>query len=264
MLSRRLYPLQNNNFLRLFVGQNLVKLSAVASTNSYLKDLLSKSEPLPEGTVIMADDQFAGRGQMGNAWFSEAGLNLTFSILLNPKFIRIHQQFDLNKAISLALWDVLNPILGPELKIKWPNDILFGDQKIAGVLIENILQGNSWKHAIIGIGLNVNQLIFPSNLPTATSIKKILQTDCDLNLLLADLCKAVEVRYLALKAGKNETLHRDYLQALYRFQEKANFGVNGEIKSGRITGISPSGSLCVNINGDDREFGFKEITFITD
>lgn len=264
MLSRRPYPLQNNNFLRLFVGQNLVKLSTVASTNSYLKDLLSKSEPLAEGTVIMADDQFAGRGQMGNSWFSEPGLNLTLSILLNPKFMGIHQQFDLNKAISLALWDVLNPMLGPELKIKWPNDLLFGDQKIAGVLIENILQGSTWKHAIIGIGLNVNQLHFPSDLPKAVSIKNILQTDCDLSLLLDDLCKAVEVRYLALKAGKNEKLHRDYLQALYRLEAEANFGVNGEIKSGKITGVSPSGSLCVNINGDDREFGFKEITFITD
>ncbi|MEY3678023.1 MAG: hypothetical protein RI924_164 [Bacteroidota bacterium] len=256
--------MQNNNFLRLFVGQNLVKLSTTASTNSYLKELLSKSEPLSEGTVILADDQFAGRGQTGNSWFSSPGQNLTFSLLLNPRFLSVQQQFDLNKAISLALWDVLSPVLGPELKIKWPNDILFRDKKIAGILIENIIQGSSWKHAIIGIGLNVNQTDFPSELAQANSIKKILQRDCDLNRLLDDLCKAIEVRYLSLKAGKHELLKQQYLQALYRFEEQANFKVQGDLKSGKITGIGPNGLLQVYMDGELKEFGFKEIAFILD
>ena len=211
----------------------------------------------------MAEDQFAGRGQIDNTWHSEAGKNLTFSLLLNPTFLNLNQQFNLNKVISLALSDVLLPLLGPELKVKWPNDILFGNKKIAGVLIENIVQGSRWKHAVVGIGLNVNQVEFPDGLP-AISIKNILQSDCDLTRLLGDLCKAVEIRYLQLKAGKSELLHRDYLSSLYKFKEFGNFRFNGEVHRGKISGISPQGLLQVDLEQGCREFGFKEITFIID
>ncbi|MFM6976020.1 MAG: biotin--[acetyl-CoA-carboxylase] ligase [Sphingobacteriaceae bacterium] len=236
----------------------------MASTNSYLKELLSNSAPAAEGTVILADEQFAGRGQINNSWHSEKGKNLTFSILLNPGFLAIKQQFELNKAISLAVADVLTINLGQGFKIKWPNDILFGSKKIAGILIENIIQGNRWKHAIIGIGLNVNQTHFPPELNKAISIKNILQTDCDLNQLLADLCKAVEVRYLQLKAGKLAALHQDYLNALYKFEENSAFRLNGALKNGKITGISPIGLLQVDLAGEAREFGLKEIEFVID
>ncbi|MHB1178435.1 MAG: biotin--[acetyl-CoA-carboxylase] ligase, partial [Daejeonella sp.] len=114
--------MQNNTFSGLFVGQNLIKLKEVSSTNSFLKDALSKSTPLLEGTVIMADKQFAGRGQTNNVWMSEPGQNLTFSILLNPSFLQIDKQFELNKAISLALNDVLRNYTGDQALIKWPND----------------------------------------------------------------------------------------------------------------------------------------------
>ncbi|MBU1762117.1 MAG: biotin--[acetyl-CoA-carboxylase] ligase, partial [Bacteroidetes bacterium] len=99
--------MQNNIFLTLFVGHSLVKLNEVDSTNTYLKNLLSNSKPLIEGTVIMADYQTAGRGQKNNIWESEKGANLTFSILLRPSFLAINQQFQLNKAISLGISDVL-------------------------------------------------------------------------------------------------------------------------------------------------------------
>lgn len=254
--------MQNNTFPGLFVGHNLVKLSAVASTNSYLKDLLSKSEPLPEGTVIMADEQFAGRGQISNSWHSQAGKNLTFSILLNPGAQAPEKQFELNKVISLGVYDALKPLLGESLKIKWPNDILVANRKIGGILIENIIQGQRWKHAVIGIGLNVNQTEFPAELNLATSIKNILHTDCDLNQPLADICKAVEVRYLQLKAGKLALLHQDYLKALYKLEEYSTFLVDGELKTGKITGISPIGLLQIELDGQVKEFGFKEITFV--
>jgi BirA family biotin operon repressor/biotin-[acetyl-CoA-carboxylase] ligase len=264
IISRRLNLLQNNTFSGLFVGQKIVKLSAVASTNSYLKDLLSKSEPLPEGTVIMAEEQFAGRGQMGNGWHSEPGVNLCFSVLFNPSFLNIKQQFELNKAVSLAVYDVLSPLLGDDLKIKWPNDILYGKQKLCGILIENMLQGNRWKHAVVGIGLNVNQQHFPAALPQAVSIRNILHRDCDLNTLLADLCKALEVRYLQLKSAKFASLHQDYLKALYQFEATSVFRLQGESREGKITGISPQGFLQIDFGAEQLEFGFKEIAFVID
>jgi len=102
--------LQNNTFSALFVGQNLLTLKEVDSTNNFLKNLLSNSKPLPEGTVIMAESQFAGRGQQENKWHSEPGKNLTFSILFKPSFLGVLNQFDLTRAISLGVFDALEPI----------------------------------------------------------------------------------------------------------------------------------------------------------
>ena len=95
--------MQNNTISGLFVGQNLVTLPEVDSTNNFLKQALANSTPLTEGTVIMAESQYAGRGQQQNRWHSEPGKNLTFSILLKPVFLPINRQFDLNVAISVGI-----------------------------------------------------------------------------------------------------------------------------------------------------------------
>src|SRR5690606_26474526 len=145
----------------------------------YLKEALSKSTPLPEGTVIMAVDQHDGRGQKGTLWQSEPGKNLTASLLLTPTFLDPKQQFVLTAAISLAITRWLASLTHVEVKIKWPNDIFIGDRKIGGILIENILKGKTWKSAVVGIGINVNQTSFPPEIQTrATSVKQILHTDC--------------------------------------------------------------------------------------
>ncbi len=159
----------------LFIGQHIIELDSVDSTNSYLKNLLSNSKPLPDGTVIMADHQYAGRGQSNNEWQTEYGKNLTFSIYLKPNFLTLNHQFNLNKAISLGINDCLRTIIGEGCKIKWPNDIYYENQKLGGVLIENITSGSNIKASIIGISLNVNQITFSENLNNATSISKILQ-----------------------------------------------------------------------------------------
>jgi BirA family biotin operon repressor/biotin-[acetyl-CoA-carboxylase] ligase len=256
--------LQNNTFSALFFGQNLVKLSSVASTNNYLKDLVSNSGPLAEGSVIMAEHQFAGKGQLQNVWESEAGKNLTISILLKPTFLGIEQQFELNKAVSLALLDVLMPLLGAKVSIKWPNDILVDGKKIAGILIENSVQGSRWKQAVVGIGLNVNQTQFSPNLTRATSIKNVLHTDCDLNSVLASLCVALEKRYLQVRAQKFADLHRDYLQHLFKFGEQSKFRLGDEVIEAEISGVSPTGLMELHTSKGTQTFGFKEIAFCFD
>ena len=254
--------MQNNTFSGLFIGQNIVILNEIASTNTYLKDALSKSTPFLEGTVIMAENQYGGRGQTKNVWQSEAGKNLTFSILLNPSFLSVDKQFDLNKAISLALNDVLTTYFGNSAKIKWPNDLYINREKIGGMLIENIVQGNRIKHAIIGIGLNVNQTQFSSDVKNVTSFKKILHTDYDLQTLLADICKAVEARYLQLKAGKIKEITTAYIQKLYLINEWSTFRINTDLNDGKITGVSAEGYLQVEIENKIKQFDFKEIEFI--
>ncbi|MBC7566203.1 MAG: biotin--[acetyl-CoA-carboxylase] ligase [Pedobacter sp.] len=254
--------MQNNTFSGLFIGQNLITLKEVASTNTFLKDGLSKFEPFLEGTVIMAEKQFSGRGQTNNTWLSEPGQNLTFSILLCPSFLKVDRQFELNKAISLALNDVLREYAGNSAVIKWPNDSYIGNKKIGGMLIENIVNGNSIRHAIVGIGLNINQIDFPSSLKNVTSLKKELHKDYDLNVLLGEICNAIEARYLQLRAGHYTKLTAEYLDRLYLLDEWSNFKIEGICRSGKIVGISGSGQLEVETTNGLMVFNNKEIEFI--
>jgi BirA family biotin operon repressor/biotin-[acetyl-CoA-carboxylase] ligase len=254
--------LQNNTFSGLFVGHNLITLKEVDSTNTFLKDAVSKSTPLMDGTVIMADRQFAGRGQSANSWQSEAGKNLTFSILLNPGFLPVESQFGLNKAISIALNDVLRKYIGAGVYIKWPNDIYINKNKIGGILIENIIQGTKIKHAIIGIGLNVNQVNFADNLKNVTSLKQELHQDYHLMGLLGEICSAIEARYLQLKSGLLKKINEEYLNRLYLKGEVASFKFNGSIEKGKIIGITEIGQLILETEGQIKYFNNKEIEFI--
>ena len=255
--------MQNNIISGLFVGQNFVLLNEVDSTNNYLKQLASNSKPLPEGTVIMAENQYAGRGQQQNGWFAQPGKNLTFSILLKPSFLKVTEQFDLVRAVSLGVFDAFTPLLGAGLKIKWPNDIYYGDRKLGGMLIENMIQGGQIKNAIAGIGLNINQESFPDWLTNAVSLKQILHTDYDLKTLLSDICGHVEAWYLKLKAGKAANIRECYLARLYRLNEKRTFRSKNGIFSGTITDVAYNGVLKVqNNNGEELEFSLKEIEFI--
>ncbi len=255
--------MQNNTFSTLFVGQNLIKLSAVDSTNNFLKNLLSKSEPLPEGTVIMADDQFAGRGMQENVWKAEPGQNLTISILLRPSFIALHQQFLLNMAVSIAINNTLSTYLPLNVTIKWPNDIYYNDLKLGGVLIENAIIGDKIKNTVVGIGINVNQQIFPQELASkATSLYQILQENVKLETLLADLCIQIEVLYLQLRANKHTLLRKAYVDKLYKINISALYRQNGEVFEGTILGVSDSGLLNMIKNGKLAQYNYKEIEFI--
>jgi BirA family biotin operon repressor/biotin-[acetyl-CoA-carboxylase] ligase len=254
--------LQNNIFSGLFVGQNLVTIKEVDSTNSFLKTLLSNSKPVPEGTVIMAESQYAGRGQQQNKWHSEPGKNLTFSILLTPSFLPVSQQFDLTRVVSLGVYEALYPILGDELKIKWPNDIYFADRKLGGILIETHLQGTRIKDAIIGIGLNVNQEHFEAGAGNAISVKQILHKDYDLRTLLSEICGNIEAYYLKLKAGKHLLVRNTYLTRLYWLNQQRAFRSNGVVFNGTIVNVKDEGLLVVDNNSELQEFSLKQIEFL--
>ena len=254
--------MQNNTFSGLFIGRNLITLKEVDSTNTFLKDALSKSTPLLDGSVIMADRQLAGRGQSGNSWISEAGKNLTFSVLLNPVFLAIERQFDLNMAVSLALNDFFNKYKIQAATIKWPNDSYINNKKVAGILIENILQGNKIKHAIIGIGLNVNQDNFTATLKNVTSLKQALHQDYNLMQILGEICAFIEARYLQLKAGNIVRLRDEYLAKLYLKDESAVFRFNNEIQTAVIRDITASGQLVLETSSGLQYFSNKEIEFI--
>ncbi|MDN3550729.1 biotin--[acetyl-CoA-carboxylase] ligase [Mucilaginibacter aquaedulcis] len=254
--------MQNNIFSGLFVGQNLVTIKEVDSTNTFLKTLLSNSKPLPEGTVIMAESQYAGRGQQQNKWHSEPGKNLTFSILLNPLFLAVANQFDLNRVVSLGVHDALRPYLGDKLKIKWPNDIYYDDRKLGGILIETHLQGNQIKNAIIGIGLNINQDNFDPDAGIAISVKQILHRDYDLKTILSEICSHIEAYYLNLKAGKLLFVRDTYLARLYWLNQVKRFRSNDVVFEGIIRNVKDEGLLVVESSQGLQEFNLKQIEFL--
>ncbi|SMO60249.1 biotin--[acetyl-CoA-carboxylase] ligase [Solitalea koreensis] len=245
----------------LFFGQNLITLSEVDSTNNYLKQLLANTTPLPEGTAIMAENQFQGRGQMQNKWFAEPGKNLTLSFLACPSFVTVGEQFNLNKAVSLGVTDFVGSILGNRVKIKWPNDIFYGDTKLGGILIENFLSGSYLKQSVIGIGLNINQDHFPDGI-NAISFKTITGKDHQLIPCFNALSSALEARYLQLRSGNLASINTDYLGRLFRIGERHLYRSVDDVFEGEIIGINSLGQLQVYANEEVKEFSFKEIEFV--
>ncbi|TAF44995.1 MAG: biotin--[acetyl-CoA-carboxylase] ligase [Sphingobacteriales bacterium] len=254
--------MQSNVFNTRFVGHSFVKLVKVDSTNNYLKNLLSNFEPLPQGTVIMADEQFAGRGQSNHKWLSQKGKNLTFSIFLMPNFLAVQQQFKLNQAITLGITDCLIKLLGNNCKIKWPNDIYFNADKIGGILIENTVRGHKISESVVGIGLNVNQKQFDSSLKNANSLAHILGVDFDLIGLLGDILKAIEIRYDMLEAGMISVLDKDFTQRLLGLNTLCQFSNRNEIFWASIVDVSETGLLILETETGQKWFNVKEVMMV--
>lgn len=259
----KIQHLQNNTFSTLFVGQNFIKLKEVDSTNNYLKKMASNSEPLPEGTVIMADHQFAGRGQQESVWQTEPGKNISTSIYLKPSFLPLEMQFYLNIAVSLAIADALSGFLPNPVEVKWPNDIYYNKKKLGGILIENTLTGSTIKSSVIGVGLNINQFQFSEDLDTkATSVFQILQKEVNLEAVMEKIFVFMEKYYLNLKSKRYDFLHESYLKRLLNYNIETVYSHNGRIFEGLIKGVEDSGLLQVEIEGELKRFNFKEIEYM--
>lgn len=251
--------MQNISPDTLFTGKQLIYLPQCDSTNLEAQDLLSKNKAT-EGCVIIAGAQNRGRGQHGNIWEAEPGKNLTLSVILKPDFLLVQQQFLLNIAVSLAVLDVAKEFLPDNLKVKWPNDIYYGNKKLGGILIHNTVSGHLLQHSIVGIGLNVNQISFSYD--NAISFAQVAGTSFLLPVVVQRLLELLEVRYLQLKAQKNDELQAAYLQNLYRFQEEHDFLIDSTITRGRILGVDNNGRLRLEVQGQMQHFDLKQIQYI--
>ena len=242
----------------LFVGRKLHYLPTCHSTNDIASELLAQKKAT-EGTLIVTDDQIAGRGQRGNAWESVPYQNVTLSVVLLPNFLHPKDQFLMTMMISVALIDLLCAFLPDGLKIKWPNDIYYYDRKIAGILIESAIQQEDIESTIIGIGLNVNQSQFIT--PNAISLFQITNRQFHLEGIISRLCETMEKRYLELKGGDWTTLKSTYTKSLYRLNQVHRFQ-STEAFTGKIRGVEDTGKLCIEVNGKILTFDFKEVKFI--
>lgn len=242
------------------IGSKIEFNEITESTNSLAAKALQEKER--EGAVFIADYQKKGRGQRGNFWESEAGKNLTFSVLTYPTDVQIMDHFYLSMVVSNGVVEAVAKF-GVDAKVKWPNDIYYKDLKIAGILIENGLMGTSISHSIWGIGLNVNQKIFTSDAPNPSSLKNITGNDIDRNELLHEILRCINGWYAKLKGGQQSSVDEFYFASLYRKDGYHPYSADGEVFMARIHSIEHTGELVLETDkGELRSFAFKEVTFV--
>ena len=240
----------------------IIKLDAIDSTNSFLKEM-AKNTPLQNYTVVTASAQKKGKGQMGAHWVSEPHKNLLCSVFVAFDTLLVKDQVLLNYAVSIAVYNVLKEYDVPKLQVKWPNDIMSDTKKISGILIENVIQSSYVKSTVIGIGINVNQVKFPQNLPNATSIKKSVHKEIDSDVLLKKIVAELQsVLKLATTLNK-QLLEKMYIKLLYKKNTPTMFkDDSGVLFMGMIVGVSSVGKLQIELEDESvREFGIKEVSF---
>ncbi len=174
-----------------FFGTPVVHLKEINSTNEYLKNVTTHAPML-----IVADYQTDGRGQYGKVWESATNQNLTFSFQWHPKNLKVDEGFKISQLVTLVILDTLNQFITPfKAYIKWPNDIIIKDKKVCGILIEPSIQNNLIQKVVVGIGLNVNQTLFPENMPNASSLSELFQDRTwEINAILEKMIVSFEIQ----------------------------------------------------------------------
>jgi BirA family biotin operon repressor/biotin-[acetyl-CoA-carboxylase] ligase len=240
----------------------IVKLNAIDSTNTYLKEL-AKNKSIENWTVITTDHQTNGKGQFDNVWISDQGKNLTISILVKHKDLKIAHQYYLNHVVSIAIYNVLKYYISEKLSVKWPNDIMSAGQKICGILIENVLKKTKVVYSIIGIGLNVNQTVFPKQITNVTSLKKILQRKIDKDELTNKIIMEIQYQFLFIQQKKFNDIKQIYEKLLYKKGIPSMFVDSHNNKFlGKIIGITTDCKLQIEMDNENlQEFDLKEIKF---
>lgn len=239
------------------IGRKIIRLESVDSTNNYTANLLNKGE-LTNGTVIMADDQFAGKGQRGAEWLTKPGENLTFSFFLDNVNLSVQKQFYLTCIISNILIDLLCKI-GLKAKIKWPNDIYINRKKIAGILIENQLSGSMVKSVIIGIGLNVNQLNFEDLI--ATSIYKETNERKNPMDILFSFIEEFNSKWKNFSESNFNEVKSNYLKNLFQINEIGFYEDSTGNFEGKIINVLDSGHIEIEKGNNVLHYDLKEIKF---
>ena len=250
------------------LGNTIIKLDAIDSTNDYARELLLNDANITEGTTVIADFQEKGKGQRGRNWSSEKGLNLTMSVILYPVNLKLQDLFVMTKVTSLGVLDYLKSLLdanlSDQLRIKWPNDIYVANNKICGILIENNVRGDLITSCIIGIGLNVNQVDFPDDIVNPTSIKRELERSFDLDSLRVELCASLEHRYSQLHGMDHGQLGIQYEDCLYGRNEMKSYQIKGQAVSAKLVGVSSFGELMLeSADGGQIICNHEEIQYLS-
>ena len=245
------------------------------STSSLLRE--SYTDALPHLYTIRTDYQTAGRGQAGNGWESERAKNLLFSSLLRYPTLLAAEQWRISMLVAVAVREVLSQELaqygGEEPTIKWPNDIYYGDHKLVGILIENMLQGAHIAYTIAGVGINVNQTKWLSNAPNPISLQQITGKEHSVDRLMQAFVDAM----VQWENQPTEVIYQAYMQHLYRktgwypyVEREVNLTptaiqthTSNDAFEAQIVDVTPQGELqLLTRNGETKKYHFKQIRYI--
>lgn len=246
------------------IGNTLIKLDSIESTNNYAEQLCTNSTP-NHGTVITTQFQGAGKGQIGRKWHSSAGNNVLMSVIVRPNFLAISHQFYLSMTVALAARDVIQDyIKHKKVYIKWPNDIYVEHKKIAGILMQSALMHKEIKHCIIGIGINVNEIDFPKDIPNPTSLLLETNNNIIVDVVIDQLLRKLNEGYSMLAANKLELLKNAYQDHLYLKDASTYFKVNdsGETFEGKILGVTNEGKLRILIQDREEHFVMNTLRYL--
>jgi BirA family biotin operon repressor/biotin-[acetyl-CoA-carboxylase] ligase len=226
------------------IGEPFYELSEVDSSNNYAMGRV-QAHLAGHGSTWFAHYQKAGKGQRGKQWNAERGKNIMMSVVLETGTLAVENQVFLNTAVALACLDFFSTYAGDKTKIKWPNDIFWGDRKAGGILIESILHGEKWKYSIVGIGLNINQILFPDHLVNAVSLAQITGQTFNVIQLAKELCKHLEKRWQELLKNQHEMLLKEYNDNLFKLCKTVDFKKDNEIFQGVVKGVNNRGELLI-------------------
>lgn len=243
------------------VELSIIKVEQTSSTNALLLSMVAYAE---SGTVVITDNQTAGRGQRGNTWEAEPGKNITMSLLFRPPNFKARYMFLLSEMVSVAIADVLQEFIeSPQnvVSIKWPNDIYVNDKKICGILIENSIMGEKVGYSIVGIGLNVNQREFLSDAPNPVSLYNIIGQELDVDKLAEQICRAVlNEMSMGCENPQNGFVSR-YKSMLWRRHGFHKYALpNGSVFEACLVRVNDTGELVLkDKDGNETEYAFKEV-----
>lgn len=242
------------------IGRQIIELESIDSTNNYLSKLINTTI-VPNGTVILAHEQTKGRGQRGNSWQSNRNENLTFSLYINTLALKPNEIFFISMAVANAIHKTL---IGstPNIEIKWPNDLLIKSKKIGGILIENSISPKAINNIIIGIGLNINQKEFATDLKATSLFKETEEFTPKMEVLHAFIYQFQ--KEIDLLISKDFNFIKDYyLNNLFGYNESFSFTEvdSGNKLIGKITDVTSRGTILVNQSTKKSEYFFKDIRF---
>ena len=239
MMDEQVSELSISSGLRTeFVAQNVIYLPVTTSTMDIAKK--AAQDRAAEGTIVIADEQTAGRGRMGRKWLSPPGSSILLSIIVRPNLAQLSR---LNMVAALATAQAIEKTTGIEPVIKWPNDIIIDGRKVSGMLIEGDIEGDTVSSAVVGIGVNVN--LDPSTLPeirdTATSLREVLREEVSRLELLRALLTEFEQLYRELLRG--EPVHKQWLRHLETVGRQVRVKTGGVELEGYAESVDSEGHL---------------------
>jgi BirA family biotin operon repressor/biotin-[acetyl-CoA-carboxylase] ligase len=265
------------------IGTPFIELQSVDSTNNYAREQVQRAS-LPEsqtfiqhGQAYFAHSQFAGKGQRGKTWASEKHSNIAISILIDPSPLLLTQQFRLSTCMALSVYEFFKKYAGDDTRIKWPNDLYWQDRKAGGILVESVVGSREsvrqdsfgeigdtiaiWKWAIVGIGININQVNFPPHLPNPVSLKQITGANHEPLLLAKELCTIIDRNFRDMIANGFEDILLRYNNHLYKKDSVVKLKKDNRVFEARVIGVNADGKLVIH-HAIEEEIDFGEIEWV--